>query len=258
MNSASNVKPIPNPAFREKLLDMYLEFSSSAGLSDWLKNIQQDPAGTREEKVARVRQSTKYLSMHVNEFPKQTLYYLQDFAEVLPDFCSRLGLEETGTKDILKRRIYREVGYQEAWLPRHPKGVEISMSIVLPFVQWYPILKNRDYEKDYYKDFFDEMAEVFGEENVHEQVVVAHGQPLKIDFHIGHPTNGGVGVEFKMPLNNSDVQKALGQVEMYQRRYGAEMIVVLIPDLIDRKLALPFIEDLNRKGIVTVEKTKVG
>lgn len=126
-----------------------------------------------------------------------------------------------------------------------------------PFVQWYPILKKRPYEKDYYGEFLDEMTDVFGTEAVHKQQAVANGNSLKIDFHIGHPQRAGVGVEFKMPKNNGEIQKALGQMDQYKARYGSDLIVVLLPNVLDEAKMTSFVEPLTRKQIAVVVKTKV-
>jgi hypothetical protein len=44
---------------------------------------------------------------------------------------------------------------------------------------------------------------------------VAHGSTLKIDFHVGDPQADGVGIEVKVPKNNADVQRTLGQLDQY-------------------------------------------
>lgn len=256
---SENLKPFINKEFREKLLERYLDWSTSQELSDWLKDIGQDPNGTVEEKRIHIIQNAKYLSSSPVEFHLATLRYLQDFSrsDILAHVCETLGLDNTGTKDALFRRIYREVGYNEGWLPRISKDAPVSnKQIVLPFVKWYPILKNKNYERDYYEEFFDEMSEIFGEDQVHKEYPIAHGSTLKIDFHIGHPHSGGVGVEFKMPTNNSEIQKALGQMDQYLRCYGSNLIVVLIPDFIDKKAEMGIVEELRKKGIETVTKQK--
>jgi hypothetical protein len=256
---SDNLKPFINKEFREKLLECYLGWSTSQELSDWLKDMGQDPNGTIEEKRIHIIQNIKYLSFSPEEFYLETLRYLQDFSrsDILAHICETLGLDNAGTKEALFRRIYREVGYKEGWLSHISKDTSaLNKQIVLPFVKWYPILKNRNYEKDYYEEFFDEMSEIFGKNQVHEQLPIAHGNILKIDFHIGHPHSGGVGAEFKMPANNSEIQKALGQMDQYLRCYGSNLIVVLIPDFIDVKAEMGMVEELRKKGIETVIKQK--
>ena len=118
--------------------------------------------------MARVRQYTKYLSMPPETFHQQTMYYLESLSsgDGLFLIAEQLGLNQEGSKDVLFRRIYREV--QEGWLSCVSNGASaLTKETVLPFVQWYPILKNREYEKDYYADFYTEMAEVFEKDKVH-------------------------------------------------------------------------------------------
>ena len=255
-----DVIPAENPKLREKLLRFYLACATSQELSEWLQDIGQDPKGTAEEKRARVRQHTKYLSMTPETFPLQTIHYLSSYTgDHLYDLCQDLGLDGDGSKNTLFRRTYREVGCREGWLyPISKAAPVISKQTVLPFVQWYPVLKNYEYEKDYYKDFHEEMSEVFGLHNVPDQLAIAYGNTLKIDFHIGHPQQGGVGIEFKMPINNSELQRALGQMDQYVSRYQAELIIVIIPDFLSPAQVELFLGELGRKNITAVVKTKVS
>ena len=249
-----------NPELRENLLQFYLDCATSQELSEWLQGIGQDPKGITEEKRARVRQHTKYLPMTPETFPLQTIRYLSRYTgDQLDALCQGLGLDGDGSKNTLFRRIYREVGCREGWLRPNAKAEQIiSKQTVLPFVQWYPIMKNYEYEKDYYKDFHEEMSEAFGLHNVHSQLAIAYGNTLKIDFHIGHPQQGGVGVEFKMPTNNSELQRALGQMDQYGSRYKTELIVVIIPDFLSPAQVELFVGELGRKNITAVVKTKVS
>lgn len=242
--------------FREILLGCYLSFATSTELSRWLEDIGQDPKGSVDDKRRRIREHTQYLSMSRETFPQQTLGYLSPYtADHLAAICEALGLQSDGTKDDLFRRIYREVGYRERWLERVPAVVEsFDKQLVLPFVTWYPLRKKGGYESDYYESFDGEMVELFGEECVHPEYPVAHGSTLKIDFHIGRPQQPGVGVEFKKPANNSELQRALGQMDQYVAAYGLNLIVVLIPDAVNKAQETLFVDALRGKGIATVVK----
>lgn len=260
MTPVSKLNPSADSEFRQKLLDCYLDISTSKELSDWLRDLGQDPSGTAEEKIAKIQKHTKYISMPPETFPGQTLNYLRCLSsgDGLFPIAESLGLNSAGSKDVLFRRIYREVGFQEGWLPRVVnESAALTMEAILPFVQWYPILKNRAYEKDYYEDFHAEMAEVFGKDKVHEQYAIAHGKTLKIDFHIGHPQQCGVGIEFKMPNSQGDIQRAHGQLEDYQTRYGRNLIVVLLPNFMTETEIGMFTDTVRSKGVATVVKTKV-
>ncbi len=242
--------------FRKTLLECYLSLATSPELSGWLEDIGQDPKGSVDDKTRRIREHTQYLSMSRETFPQQTLSYLSPYtADHLAEICEALGLQTDGTKDDSFRRIYREVGYREGWLKRVPPAVEsFDKQLVLPFVTWYPVRKKGEYESDYYESFDGEMMEVFGEECVHHEYPVAHGSTLKIDFHIGRPQQPGVGVEFKRPANNSELQRALGQMDQYLAAYGPNLIVVLMPDAINKAQETLFVEALRGKGIVTAVK----
>src|SRR5262249_20294117 len=146
--------------------------------------------------------------------------------------CRQLSISIEGNKDALYRRIMREVYYREGWLVRRgqPDESMISADAVIPFLAWMPLRKRGNYEKDYYPVIHDELEEVFS--SVYEQLPVAHGTTLKIDFHVGDPTGHGVGIELKMPTSNADVQRALGQIDQYQRRYSDNLVLLVISEFL--------------------------
>lgn len=243
-----------DPALREQLFSFFLGTLTGAGLGDWLQDIGQDPRGSVAERRARIREHTKYLTMPPSEFPAQTETYLRPCSSgYLADLCDDLGVSNEGTKDALYRRILREVHYREGWLPRVSQGSpNLTATLLMPFLAWFPITKGGDYEKDYYPVIHDELSDVFGD-IVYEQQAVAHGTILKIDFHVGDPQGSGVGIEVKMPTSNSEIQKALGQIDQYQRRYGNELILfVLLLDVLKPDGVHFFQEELKRKGVRAV------
>jgi hypothetical protein len=76
---------------------------------------------------------------------------------------------------------------------------------------------------------------------------------LKIDFHVGDPQGIGVGIEVKMPTSNSEVQRALGQIDQYQRRYGSELILFVLLNNFLKPDGLHFFqEELKRKSVRAV------
>lgn len=240
-----------DPALRELLLSYFIETLTGAELAGWLKDIGQDTRGTVEDRRARVRASTKYLTMPDAEFPAQTENYLAPYsAGHLEDLCEQLALPATGSKDALYRRIMREVHYREGWLTR-VDGAELSAAVVMPFLGWVPLTKRGDYEKDYYPVLHAELEEVFT--SVYEQLPVAHGSTLKIDFHVGNPQgDGGVGIEVKMPMSNADVQRALGQLDQYQRRYKENLILFVLQDFLKPEGQHFLQEQLKSKGVRAV------
>ena len=251
-----------DPELRATLLDYFVDTALTQELSGWLRDIGQNPNGSINEKRARVRQCTAYLGMRPESFPQQTIYYLDVFSsEHLGDICEVLGIDEGGGKDAKWRRIMREVGFREGWLPQLARSPTqpcsaLNIELVRPFIEWHLIVKRGRYEKDFYPGFFDELEEIFGAQHVHEQLAIAHGTTLKIDFHIGHPQREGegVGVEFKMPANNSDIQRALGQMGQYKIRYGERLLVVLFRDYLDNAQVELFIDQLAKNGIAVIPK----
>lgn len=245
----------PDPVLRELLLGYFLETATGPELTDWLRDIGQDSRGSVDEKRQRIRANTKYLTMPGAEFPAQTESYLAPYpSDLLADLCEDLGLSIDGTKDARYRRIMREVHYREGWLARVSTDFsvpQLSASLVAPFLGWAPLKGGGNYEKDFYPALHNELHEVFGD-MVYEQLPVAHGSTLKIDFHVGDPLGHGVGIEVKMPVNNADVQRALGQLEQYQRRYGENLIMFILQDFLKPEIEKYFIESLRGKGIAIV------
>lgn len=249
--------PSKDPQLRKLLLDFYIESQTAEDLADWLRHLGVNPAGSVQERRDRVRSFTKYLDMPEREFPAQTQAYLTPFSsDALADLCLELGVSDSGARDNRYCRIMREIGFREGWLRRVPKGASPlpSPDLVAAFLQWYPIVRRGRYEKDYYDAVFDELSDVFGEDVVHEQLPVAHGTTLKIDFHLGHPQAGGIGIEVKMPTNNSEIQRGLGQIDQYLHRYGSNLIMVVIPDFLNSASLVFFRDQLRSKGVRTVIK----
>lgn len=255
----TNGSLVPDQAFREQLFTFFLNFADRQYLSGWLEDIGQDSKGTTDEKVTRLKEHSDYTRTPTEQFPFETIGHLDCVpADKLAELCASLRLDTNGPRTTLVRRLYREVGYREGWLlPKPQEASAFTKETILPFVQWYPLVKDGKYEKDYYKDFYDEMSDLFGPLNVHEQLAIAYGNTLKIDFHIGHPQQGGVGIEVKMPTSNGEIQRALGQLDQYVSHYGKELIVVLLPDFLkDAQLQL-FLDEIKRKDIAVVVKPRI-
>ncbi len=244
-----------DPQLRKCLLDYYLDTATAKELSDWLRDLKQDPTGPVAEKQERIRQHTQYLTMPVEMFPAKTEEYLRPFnSDLLADLCDDLGINAEGSREARYRRIMREVRFREGWMPQPPANAAWDATIVKPFVEFYPILKRGQYERDFYDAFQEEMTEIFGEANVHPQLAIAYGSPLKIDFHIGAATAKGVGVEWKLPTNNSELQKAIGQLDQYRDRYGNNLIVVLVSDFIAEAQKQLFTAAASSRGIHVIER----
>jgi len=255
LSSPTSVKapshtPHPDPQLRELLLSFYLDTFTGEDLAGWLRDLGEDPRGTVAEKQQRIREHTKYLSMPAEEFPRQTEHYLQPYdSQYLGELCEALNLSTDGSKEARYRRILREVRYREGWMTRIAGGARPTIADIVPVLGWVPIVKRADYEKDYCVVFGDELREVFGDDLVYEQLPVAHGSTLRIDFHVGDPQGDGVGIEVKMPTNNSDVQRALGQLDQYKRRYKDELVLLVVADLLKPELLKFFQTELESKQV---------
>jgi len=257
LESGMTFQPIPqaDPDFRRKLLECFIESQTSAGLADWLREIGQEFKGTLQERQERVRAHTQYLSMPASDFPRQTKNYLAPFTtDELACVCLTLGLADDGPKDCLYRRIMREVGFREGWLPREVNAGSISVGDLALFLSWYSTPRRGRFEKDFYPSLAEELAEVFGNDQVYEQLPIAHGTTLKIDFHLGHPQGKGIGIEVKMPTNNSEIQRGLGQIDQYLHRYGDQFILLLVPDFMSEAALVFMTDQLRLKGVTTVVK----
>lgn len=255
-----------DPSLRQRLFDYFLESATSTELSQWLRQLDlSPPRGSNEHKIGLLRENSgHFLEAPPEAFRELTLSFILRLlkypADDLAAIAESVGASPLGPKDSLIRSIYREIGYREGWLPpkRPAEDFQLTLATILPFVHHWPVLRERDYEKDYYGDFWDEMTEILGEDNVHEQQVVAHGQALKIDFHLGRAMSDGVGVEFKLPTNNSEIQKTLGQVDQYKARYGSELLIVLFPHFLSNAQTQHLQDQLEQKKVTLAVKRRVN
>lgn len=172
----SSVSPGGDRGLREKLLDCYVNFSLSKELSEWLQDLGQVPAGTVEEKLARIRQRANVITVPAESFPRQTIFYLSRYdREILSEICQELGISDEGSKDTLFRRIYHEVGCREGWLQPVPEDARHLIKET-----FLPILTNFDYEHLSSMSIGEELSDLFGEEKVHIQAQPAHGRAMVV------------------------------------------------------------------------------
>ncbi|MSQ60816.1 MAG: hypothetical protein EXR36_14550 [Betaproteobacteria bacterium] len=128
------------------------------------------------------------------------------------------------------------------------------MDNVIPFVRWHQIVKPEKTESAYYGPFYEDMADAFGEDWVHEQFPMSQGVGWKIDFHLGHPQRGGIGIEFKMPRSAPDMDRAFGQIDSYQAVYEERLLVVLLADHLDAAKQSHFVAHMEAKQIRAMVK----
>jgi hypothetical protein len=166
--------PQGNREMRTKLIDCYANFSMSKELSEWLQDLGLPSTGTTREKLTLLQRHAGSLVLPAESFPRQTLYYLSTYTEdILSEICQELGVDGTGSKDVLLTRIYREVGIREGWL--QPLSEDARLIITDTF---FPILKSFDPTKGYYLDLWDELSGVLGEDNMHLHVPQAYGSAI--------------------------------------------------------------------------------
>lgn len=168
------VSPQTLAEWRDKLIDCYLSFSISKELSDWLEDLGLPSTGTTQEKLARLRQQAGSLVLSAESFPRQTIYYLNKYPEdILAEICQELGADGTGPKDLLLKRIYREVGTREGWLQPLSDDARLLFQETL-----LPILSGFDSKKEYFLNLWEELADLLGREPVHAPASPAFGSAV--------------------------------------------------------------------------------
>lgn len=108
------------------------------------------------------------------------------------------------------------------------KGVSISFENVITILDNLIILKRRlTSEADLERYLANQLAFVFGKEKVSTQYSVGGFLALKTDIDIG---NGQVGIELKIAdnLSATDMQRLIGQVIYYKKRFYNNNLLVFI------------------------------
>ncbi|MGE3154098.1 MAG: hypothetical protein AB7G48_18545 [Nitrospiraceae bacterium] len=160
--------------WRDQLIDCYLSFSISKELSDWLNDLGLPSTGTTQEKLARLRQQADSLVLSAESFPRQTIFYLSKYPEdILAEIGRELGIDSAGSKDVLLKRIYREVGTREGWLqPLSDDARQLFKDTFLP------ILSGFDHKKDYCLSLWDELSDLLGREPTNVPASQAYGRAV--------------------------------------------------------------------------------
>ncbi len=83
------------------------------------------------------------------------------------------------------------------------------------------------YEKDFEDFIANQLTLIYGKERVHKQYSVGGFLGLKTDIDVG---NGQVGIELKIAdnLKATDMQRMIGQVVYYKKRFYDNNLIVLI------------------------------
>ena len=243
--------PTPHVQLRRRLMKCVLRLCDSVTLSKWLEKIGRDSGGRIGQKRIRIMRFTRYHSLSVVEFSSQTLAYLRQHGTLadVRRVCLELGFPIQGTRQALIRRALRCIHRFERWLP---PGDVLSACAVRAVASAYPI-QVTGFEAAYCDEFEDEANEVWPG-RVHRSYPVANGTSLRIDFHIGTPGADGVGVEFKVPRSNSEIQRAKGQIDQYLAAYpNGRLVLVVIDDGYLSKATLALFErDARSRGVHVV------
>jgi hypothetical protein len=109
-------------------------------------------------------------------------------------------------------------------------------------------------EVDFEKFVTEKLADIFGKERVHRQYSVGGFLALKTDVDVG---NGQVGIELKIAdnLSATDMQRLIGQVVYYKRRFYNNNLLLFIVSKSTinptTKELMDFVEELGTTVIFT-------
>ena len=169
----------------------------------------------------------------------------KDIYQILEDDLEGVDYTKTNLFDLDKFDNSKEV-------PLNPENVKTVLENLI-------IIKRRlTSEKDFEKFVSDELIKIFGRDQVHRQFSVGGFLALKTDIDIG---NGQVGIELKIAdnLSATDMQRVIGQVVYYKKRFYSDNLIVFIaskskinPTIKEMK---DFIEEL---GVTVIFTTAVN
>jgi hypothetical protein len=151
---------------RELLLDCYINLSISNELSGWLADLSLPATGTVEQKLARLKEHRRALTLAAESLHRQTIFYVNDYSrEVLVEICQELGLKTEGSQDALLKRVYCEVGLREGWLWPIPQETQcILRQMFLSVIEGFDL------------DRWNRLWELIQEEQHHRSVPLAFGR----------------------------------------------------------------------------------
>ncbi|MBK8444714.1 MAG: hypothetical protein IPL35_15480 [Sphingobacteriales bacterium] len=139
------------------------------------------------------------------------------------------------------------------------KVIPISLQTVQIVLENLIIPKRRlTSETDFEKLVTGQLADIFGKEHVHRQYSVGGFLALKTDIDVG---NGQVGIELKIAdnLSATDMQRIIGQVVYYKRRFYNNNLLLFI---VSKSTINPKIKELKdfleELGTVVVFTTAIN
>lgn len=153
--------------------------------------------------------------------------------------------------DVGLRKIYENdiggIKYDKTALSdidkfENTKVIPISLQSIQSALEHLVIPKRKlTSEADFEKYVTEQLAYVFGKERVHRQYSVGGFLALKTDIDVG---NGQVGIELKIAdnLSASDMQRLIGQVVYYKRRFYKNNLLLFI---VSKSTINPTIKELK-------------
>jgi len=138
-------------------------------------------------------------------------------------------------------------------------GISISFQNVRSALENLVIGKRRlASESDLEKFLSDQLSLIFGKEQVHRQYSVGGFLALKADIDVG---NGQVGIELKIAdkLGATDMQRIIGQVIYYKKRFYNSNLIILIASKSSISSTIKELKDfIEELGVTVVFVTAIN
>lgn len=157
-----------------ELVDCFVNVSIASELAGWLQELGLSPNGTIAQLSERLHRHAASLVLPAETAPRQTIFYLTQYSpDILGEICQELGIPSEGSREMLIKRIYREVGIREGWLRPSPDEIRhLFQDALFPMLRHFGILTA--YPADSPGDLFTR----FGEEHGCSCAPLAYGSAL--------------------------------------------------------------------------------
>ena len=222
-----------DPDLRTTLLDFFVQHSSALQLRHWLTSLGLDTQGTSAQHRARLRSSSRLVTMPPAQLPRLVLRYLLRYGdEQLTRLCEQLNLPAPLEPDAKRRRILRYVGVRERWLPP-PLLLDWSgrtLDHVRPFIDYHRIPPTVTNAATLVASLEEDLVEVFGRRQVHSELTVGRVVTETVTWQIGPASSRGVGVIVVRPRSSVELNALRRRVQVLQGVYGRDLLVVLRAD----------------------------
>ncbi|MBA3044936.1 MAG: hypothetical protein FP824_01835 [Euryarchaeota archaeon] len=189
---------------------------------------------------------------------KCTIAQLKHMAEEKKIIAKPLFFQTTISEDAYTSTLYNSnkitLKYIKSVLDSKQTKKQVSTSIKNISVKnvakaindEFYITKSHDSEAEFERDFVNWARGRFGHVNVLPQYSVGR---TKIDVVIG-----GVGVELKFPKSQRPLMTLRGQIDVYQKHFGDNLIVLLFSSKCESFAVAEFISDMKKRKITVIER----